>query len=200
MVDALHDFVPPASFDQVTQLLIHDNLVVKIKRERKTRHGDYRRLPNGNHQITINSNLNIYRFLITLIHEIAHFEAYKTYGKMIKPHGLEWKSVFQHLMLPFIRPEVFPNDVLPLLAMHFKNPKASSDSDPVLALKLKQYDAPNEKTFIFEVPEGSTFQLYNRKLFRKGPKRRTRFECTELSSGRLYIFNPNVEVELIEKV
>jgi SprT protein len=196
MVDALQDFIPPASFDQVTQLLIHDNLVVKIKRERKTRHGDYRRLPNGTHQITINSNLNIYRFLITLIHEIAHFEAYKTYGKMIKPHGLEWKSVFQHLMLPFIRPEVFPNDVLPLLAMHFKNPKASSDSDPVLALKLKQYDAPNGKTFIFEVPEGATFRLYNGKMFRKGPKRRTRFECTELSSGRLYVFNPNAEVEL----
>ena len=199
MVDALQDFIPSAAFDQVTQLLLHDNLVVKIKKERKTRHGDYRRLPNGKHQITINSNLNAYRFLITLIHEVAHFETYRAYGKMIKPHGLEWKLVFQHLMLPFIRPEVFPNDVLPLLAIHFKNPKASSDSDPVLALKLKQYDAPNGKTFIFEVPEGSTFQLYNGKMFRKGPKRRTRFECTELSSGRLYVFNPNAEVELINE-
>jgi SprT protein len=199
MVDALQDFIPHAAFDQVTQLLSHGNLVVKIKAERKTRHGDYRRLLNGEHQITINSNLNTYRFLITLIHEIAHFEAYETYGKMIKPHGLEWKSVFQHLMLPFIRPEVFPNDVLPLLAMHFKNPKASSDSDTVLALKLKQYDAPNGKTFIFEVPEGSMFRLYNGKLFRKGSKKRTRFECTELASGRLYIFNPNAEVELINE-
>ena len=197
MVDTLQNFIPKAAYDQVAQLLLHDNLVVKIKKERKTRHGDYRRLPNGKHQITINSNLNTYRFLITLIHEIAHFEAYKTYGKMINPHGLEWKSVFQHLMLPFIRPEIFPNDVLPLLAMHFKNPKASSDSDPVLALKLKQYDAPNGKTFIFEVPEGATFRLYNGKLFRKGSKRRTRFECTELASGRLYVFNPNAEVELI---
>ena len=199
MVDALQDFIPQVAFDQVTQLLSHDNLVVKIKKERKTRHGDYRRLPNGKHQITINSNLNRYRFLITLIHEIAHFEAYKAYGKMIKPHGIEWKSVFQHLMLPFIRPEVFPNDVLPLVAMHFKNPKASSDSDPVLALKLKQYDAPNGKTFIFEVPEGSTFRLYNGKLFRRGPKRRTRFECTNLATGRLYVFNPNAEVELINE-
>jgi len=197
MADTLQDFIPKAAYDQVAQLLLHDNLVVKIKKERKTRHGDYRRLPNGKHQITINSNLNTYRFLITLIHEIAHFEAYKTYGKMINPHGLEWKSVFQHLMLPFIRPEIFPNDVLPLLAMHFKNPKASSDSDPVLALKLKQYDSPNGKTFIFEVPEGATFRLYNGKLFRKGSKRRTRFECTELASGRLYVFNPNAEVELI---
>ena len=197
MVDTIQNFIPKAAYDQVAQLLLHDNLVVKIKKERKTRHGDYRRLPNGKHQITINSNLNTYRFLITLIHEIAHFEAYKTYGKTIKPHGLEWKSVFQHLMLPFIRPEIFPNDVLSLLAMHFKNPKASSDSDPVLALKLKQYDAHNGKTFIFEVPLGATFRLYNGKLFRKGSKRRTRFECTELDSGRLYVFNPNAEVELI---
>jgi SprT protein len=197
MVDTIQNFIPKAAYDQVAQLLLHDNLVVKIKKERKTRHGDYRRLPNGKHQITINSNLNTYRFLITLIHEIAHFEAYKTYGKTIKPHGPEWKSVFQHLMLPFIRPEIFPNDVLSLLAMHFKNPKASSDSDPVLALKLKQYDAPNGKTFIFEVPEGAKFRFYNGKLFRKGSKRRTRFECTELASGRLYVFNPNAEVELI---
>ena len=196
MVDSLKDFIPNAALDQVSKLLLHDNLVVKIKKERKTRHGDYRRLPNGKHQITINSNLNPYRFLITLVHEIAHFEAYTTYGKLIKPHGPEWKSIFQHHMLPFIRPEVFPNDVLPLLAMHFKNPKASSDSDPVLSLKLKQYDPPNGKTFIFEVPEGSTFRLYNGKVFRKGPKRRTRFECTELASGRLYVFNPNAEVEL----
>jgi len=199
MVNALQNFIPDAAFDQVTQLLSHDNLVVKIKKERKTRHGDYRRLPKGKHQITINSNLNTYRFLITLIHEIAHFEAYKSYGKMIKPHGLEWKSVFQHLMLPFLRPEIFPMDVLPLLAMHFKNPKASSDSDSVLSLKLKQYDAPNGKIFIFEVPEGATFRLYNGKLFRKGPKRRTRFECTELASGRAYVFNPNAEVELVNE-
>ena len=199
MVNALQNFIPDAAFDQVTQLLSHDNLVVKIKKERKTRHGDYRRLPKGKHQITINSNLNTYRFSITLIHEIAHFEAYKSYGKMIKPHGLEWKSVFQHLMLPFLRPEIFPMDVLPLLAMHFKNPKASSDSDSVLSLKLKQYDAPNGKIFIFEVPEGTTFRLYNGKLFRKGPKRRTRFECTELASGRAYVFNPNAEVELVNE-
>ena len=124
MVHVLQNFIPQAAFDQVTQLLSHDNLVVKIKQERKTRHGDYRRLPNGKHQITINSNLNTYRFLITLIHEIAHFEAYKSYGKMIKPHGLEWKSVFQHLMLPFLRPEIFPMDVLPLLASTFQKPKS----------------------------------------------------------------------------
>ena len=92
MQNKLQDFISPKAMSQVLKLLAHDHLVVKVKNERKTRHGDYTRLPNGKHQITVNSNLNEYRFLITLIHEIAHFEAYKTYGRFIKPHGVEWKQ------------------------------------------------------------------------------------------------------------
>jgi SprT protein len=136
MQNKLQDYISPKAITQVLKLLEHDHLVVKIKNERKTRHGDYMRLANGKHQITINSNLNEYRFLITLIHEIAHFEAYNTYGRFIKPHGIEWKKTFQHLMLPFLNPEIFPNHLLPMLAKHFKNPKASSDSDAQLALAL----------------------------------------------------------------
>lgn len=197
MQNALQDYIPQASLSKVSKLLEHDKLVVKIKKERKTRHGDYMRLPNGKHQITINSNLNQYRFLVTLIHEIAHFEAYKTYGKFIKPHGIEWKRTFQHLMLPFLNPEIFPTHLLPLLAKHFKNPKASSDTDANLALALKQYDEPNNKTYIFEVTEGSMFKLYNGKIFKKGKKRVKRFECVEVKTGKLYLFNPNAEVELL---
>lgn len=182
---------------QVLNLLEHDNLIVKIKNERKTRHGDYRRLPNGKHQITINSNLNEYRFLITLIHEIAHFEAYKNYGRFIKPHGIEWKRTFQHLMLPFLNPEIFPNELLQLLAKHFKNPKASSDTDVALAYALKQFDEAFDKTYVFEVPLGSTFKIYNGKIFKKADKRVKRYECVEVKTGKLYLFNPNVEVELI---
>lgn len=147
-------FIPSEAHDLVNDLLTVDHLVIKVKSERKTRHGDYRELPNGKHQITVNSNLNPYRFLITLIHEIAHFEAYRTFGRFIKPHGKEWKQTFQHLMLPFLRPEIFPSELLPLLAKHFKNPKASSDTDTQLALALKQFNETNDKTYVFEVPLG----------------------------------------------
>ncbi len=197
MENLIKDYIPEIAISKVLKLLEDDNLEVKIKNERKTRHGDYKRLPNGKHQITINSNLNVYRFLITLIHEIAHFEAYKIYGKFIKPHGIEWKRTFQHLMLPFLNPEVFPDHLLPLLAKHFKNPKASSDTDVDLALALKQFDKPNNKTYIFEVPIGSTFKLYNGKIFKMGQKRVKRFECIEVKTGKLYLFNPNAEVEIL---
>ena len=198
MENLLKDYLPVKALAQVLILLEHDKLQIKIKKERKTRHGDYMRLPNGKHQITINSNLNQYRFLITLVHEIAHFDAYNLYGKFIKPHGIEWKQTFQHLMLPFLNPEIFPSDLLPLLARHFKSPKASSDTDVDLAFALKQFDAPNNKTYIFEVQKGSDFKLYNGKVFKMGNKRVKRFECLELKTGRLYLFNANAEVELIK--
>ena len=148
MENKLQKYIPEQAVSLVENLLQHDNLTVLVKNERKTRHGDYKRLPNGKHQITINSNLNNYRFLITLIHEIAHFETYKAFGRTVKPHGIEWKRTFQRLMLPFLNPEVFPNNLLPLLANHFKNPKASSDTDVKLSLALKQFDEPNKKTSI----------------------------------------------------
>jgi len=197
MQNTLQEYIPQQAIAMVLNLLKHDHLTVKIKNERKTRHGDYMRLPNGKHQITVNSNLNHYRFLITLIHEIAHFEAYKAYGRFIKPHGLEWKRTFQHLMLPFLNPEVFPYDLLPLLAKHFKNPKASSDTDVALAYALKQFDDTTNKTYVFELPLGGTFKLYNGKVFKKMHKRVKRYECIEIKTGKLYLFNPNVEVELI---
>ncbi len=200
MQKTLQNYIPEQAIPYVQQLLMHDNLLVKIKNERKTRHGDYRELPNGKHQITVNANLNSFRFLITLIHEIAHFEAYKTSGPFIKPHGKEWKNTFQHLMLPILNPQIFPIQILPLLANHFKNPKASSDTDTSLAFALKQFDAPNDKTFIFEVPFGSNFKMYNGRVFKKGKKRVKRHEAIEVNTGKLYLFNPNAEVEVLKNV
>jgi len=198
MQKMLQTHIPASALHQVVELLRHDHLTVKIKKERKTRHGDYRKLPNGRHQITINDNLNPYKFLITLIHEIAHFETYQEHGRTVKPHGKEWKYIFQRLMLPFINPEVFPEDLLSLIARHFKNPKATSDTDTQLAYALKQFDEPNDKTLVFEVPLGRTFKLYNGRRFTKGRKRVKRYECLELTTGKTYLFNPNAEVQLIE--
>ncbi|NRA91309.1 MAG: SprT-like domain-containing protein [Psychroserpens sp.] len=198
MQNVLFEYIPEHAVEPISKMLDHDKLVVSVKKERKTRHGDYKRLPNGRHQITVNANLNGYRFLITLIHEIAHFETYRAYGRDIKPHGVEWKRTFQSLMLPFINPKIFPDSLLPLLARHFKNPKASSDTDTTLALALKQFDEPNGKTFIFDVPFGHHFKLYNGRVFQMGNKRVKRYECTEVKSGRIYLFNPNAEVELLD--
>ena len=198
MEETLQRYIPEGAVAPVFELIKLHQVHLKIVNTRVTRHGDYRRMPDGSHQITVNTSLNKYRFLITLIHEIAHLLAFEKFGRTIKPHGKEWKQVFKHLMLPFLRPEIFPSSLLPLLALHFKNPKASSDTDTKLALALKTYDPPNDKNFIFEIPYGGTFRLYNGKLFKRGNKRVKRYECLEIATGRIYLFNPNAEVEYIQ--
>ncbi len=193
----LSTYLPEYAVESCFELIKTYGVNLKVVNQRVTRHGDYRRLPNGSHQITVNVTLNKYRFLITLIHEIAHLLAFEKYGRRIKPHGLEWKQTFQYLMLPFIRPEIFPSKLLPLLARHFKNPKASSSTDANLSIALKEFDVPTDKTYVFEVPFGSTFRLYNGKFFKKGNRKVKRYECVEVATGRVYLFQPNAEVELM---
>lgn len=198
MVETLKKYIPERAAAPVFELVKANAVYLKIVNERQTRHGDYRRLPNGQHQITVNVSLNKYRFLVTLIHEIAHLVAFEKYGRHIKPHGKEWKHTFQTLMLPFIRPEIFPSDVLPYLARHFKNPKASSDTDAHLSVVLKKYDPPSDKNYIFEIPQGATFRIKNGRVFKKGKKRVKRYECMEVSTGKIYVFQPNAEVDRID--
>ena len=100
-------------------------------------------------------------------------------------------------MVPFIRPEIFPSQLLPLLARHFRNPKASSDTDATLALALKQFDPENDKNYVFEIPYGTIFRIHNGKIFKKIALRLKRYECLEISSGKTYLFNPNAEVEIL---
>jgi hypothetical protein len=198
MSEVLLKYLPEHAVVPVFELIKTNSVHLKIVNERQTRHGDYRKHPTGKHQITINANLNKYRFLITLVHEIAHLAAFEKYGRSIKPHGNEWKITFQLLMVPFIRPEIFPNSVLPLVANHFRNPTASSDTDARLAFALKQFDERKPDVhFVHEVPSGSLFRIKNGKIFQKKGLRVKRYECLEVQTGKLYLFNANAEVEII---
>lgn len=198
MSPVLERYLPERAVGPCTELIQSCGVHLRIVDERVSRHGDYRTLPDGSHLITVNAMSNPYRFLITLIHEIAHLIAFERFGRAIKPHGTEWKRTFQHLMLPFLRPGIFPAELLPLLARHFKNPRASSSTDSALSVALREFDPqPREKQYVFELPEGSMFRLYNGRIFQKGPKKIKRYQCVEITTGKLYLFQPQAEVEWV---
>ncbi len=191
-MEELSKYIPKNAIELVREILSNHPINIKIVNNRTSKHGDFKKVKTGALVITINNNLNEFQFLLTLIHEIAHFTTYKQF-KRVKPHGIEWKLNFQHLMLPFLQPTIYPKNLLPYLAKYLKNPKASTGADVNLTLALKQYDEISGKNFIFELEHGSIF-TFNNKSYKKGNKRRTRYECTQLDSNKTYLFNQNAEV------
>jgi SprT protein len=194
--EVLQKYLPYEALKMVIEVIDRYPCHLKIVNKRSTKHGDFKRYVDGKVQITINNDLNPYRFLLTLMHEFAHLVTFEEY-KRVKPHGLEWKNNFKLLMLPFLRPEIFPEELLSELASYLINPKASSDGSVNLSLAFRKFDVQNDKTLIFEIPDSSKFQYRNR-TFVKGKKRRTKYECLEILTDRKYIFHPHAEVEIIK--
>jgi len=188
----LINHLPEKAIPRIQKMLEDYSFVLKIVKERQTKHGDFRRLENGKFQITINENLNQYQFLLTLVHEIAHYLTFKNYGR-VQPHGKEWKRTFKELMLPFVNPDIYPSNILPHLAKYLINPKASTDSDVNLALSLKQETRDSDKNYIFELLTGSQFLLKSR-TFKILRKRRTRYLCLEIATNKKYVISQNTEV------
>ncbi len=190
-------FIPENSVDNLTKLISSYKVIITITKDRNSKLGDYRFIKNNYHQITINGGLNPYQFLITLVHEISHMIAFVKYGIYIKPHGKEWKFIFKHAMLPFLSLEVFPDDILRVLSLHMKNPKASSSSDEHLVRVLRSYDNSNIIT-VSDIPYNSRFTHNGKRVFVKKDKKVKRYVCLEESTNKLYLFNPNAEIQILD--
>ncbi len=187
--------MPSDSIEKIQRLLADHPLVIDVVKHRKTKHGDYRKLPSGKVLITLNEQPNPYRFLITLLHEIAHHLAFQSFGFNIKPHGKEWQHCFRQVAAPFLVENIFPKELLAVFAQHLKRPKASSDTDSRLGNCLQKYDPKTSKKTVADLPQQSLFQLDNGRVFRKGALQRKRFLCSELSSNKPYLFQPHAMVE-----
>ena len=193
----MKDYIPESAIPLVKEILNNHPILIKVVRTRASKHGDFKRKINGRVEITVNNDLNKYQFLLTLIHEIAHFVTFKKHPHA-RPHGIQWKVNFQHLMLPFLKPEIFPLELLPPLANYLKNPKASTGTDIKLTQALNNYSDNSGKSFIFELTNGDHF-FYKNSKFVRGNKRRTRYECLNLNNKKIYTFNANTEIQIISE-
>jgi len=191
----LSEYIPQAFVPYVHDLLCSTKVLFRIVPPRKTKLGDFRKPLNGKSipQITVNNNLNPYAFLITTLHEIAHLHTYLRYGHSVKPHGKEWKYEFQQVLLPLISAQKFPETLKVCLKNTITNTKASSFSDIPLNRALREFDRDKKGCHLEKIELGKHFTL-NKKLFKKGKLRRTRYLCTEVSSGKAYLIHALAEV------
>jgi SprT protein len=80
-----------------------------------------------------------------------------------------------------------------LASLH--NPAASSCADDALTRVMRKYDnKASQLHLVEELAAGDLFEIKGGRIFKKGEKVRKRIQCTEVSTGRLYLFSPVYEV------
>ncbi|WP_336518582.1 SprT-like domain-containing protein [Pollutibacter soli] len=198
-LDTLARYLPEGTYPMVEQFLHQHKIHLTITRERSSILGDYRHAVNGkNHRISVNGNLNSYAFLLTLLHEIAHLLTFQQYGNRVQSHGKEWKKDFSQLLRYFLQSHTFPPDIENAVRNSLNNPAASSCADDDLTRVLRRYDKDGDQLlFVEDLPPASLFRIKGNRIFRKGEKIRKRIQCTEVKTGRVYLFSPVYEVEKV---
>ena len=102
------------------------------------------------------------------------------------------------MLQEFIDLQLFPPDVTNTLQQSMDNPPASSCADDELIRVLKKYDdRENGLVMVEEVKEGGLFDIGKGKIFAKGKKLRKRYQCTEVKTGKVYLFSPIYEVKAV---
>jgi SprT protein len=198
-IHQLQEFLPPNTYEPVLEYLRHYKVHLTVTRERKSILGDYRhQTHHANHRISVNGNLNQYSFLVTLLHELAHLLSFEQFGNKVPPHGKEWKLIFGKLLEQFIQHKIFPVDIERELLLSLKNPAATSCAEDGLIRVLRKYDDPKDShRLVEEIAFNGIFRCNDGRVFKKVEKLRKRFKCVEVKTGRVYLFSPVYEVEMV---
>lgn len=134
------------------------------------------------HEITVNKDVSPEAFFFVLTHEIAHLLVRVKFSSSVKSHGMEWKLTFGKLLLESI--EVYPEELRPVIYRHAVRPKASLNADKILMNNLFQIEQDESKR-IENLMENQKFRL-GKRIFERGKKRKIRYLCKEIQTGKLY--------------
>jgi len=186
----------PGSERLLEQWLDGAQIRLKLSRSRSTKHGDFRFPRNGLPAvITLNHDMHPVEFMITLSHELAHYRAWKRYGRSIRPHGEQWKHEFRWMLKEMIESGILEPEVSrAIYQCYFKRERiGSSAGEPILRV-LGKAGKDSGFTRVADIPEGTVFRLRNGKVLVKGIKLRSRFRCRDPKSGRDYSVSPMAEI------
>ncbi|UOU99302.1 SprT-like domain-containing protein [Chryseobacterium daecheongense] len=191
-IQTLEKYLPPHTL-QYLKIWFSDYYIhIKITRNRDSKLGDYRKLPDNSHEITINSTLVPQLFFFVLTHELAHLIAFEKYGRRISPHGAEWKETFRQMLLQSI--EVYEEDLIPIIMKFSKSPKANFMSSPELVKYFHIEKQDDKLQFIQELQKGEYF-IYRREKYLLEGLIKKNYLCKNLATGRKYSFKPLARVE-----
>ena len=97
-INVLEQYLPERTLPFLKKWFADYVIHIRITKNRDSKLGDYRKLPDKSHQISINSTLEKQLFFFVLTHELAHLIAFEKFNYKISAHGKEWKDTFRNML------------------------------------------------------------------------------------------------------
>ena len=191
-IQSLEKYLPQNTLKHLRIWFSDYYIHIKVTRNRNSKLGDYRKLPDNSHEITVNSTLTPPLFFFVLTHELAHLIAFEKYGRRISPHGNEWKETFRNMLIESL--EVYDEDLRPIIVKFSKSPKANFMASPDLVRYFHTEKQDDSLRFIEELQKGEFFIYRNEKYLLEGLIKKN-YLCKNLATGRKYSFKPLARVE-----
>ncbi len=102
------------------------------------------------------------------------------------------------MLAQFLEHKIFPADIEAELLQSLQNPAASTCAEDGLLRILRKYDAKeSHHRLVEEIALNELFRTNDGRVFKKGEKLRKRLHVIEVKTGKVYLFSPVYEVELV---
>lgn len=193
-IEALKSYLPENALSFLKIWFADYPIHIKITRNRNSKLGDYRKMPDQSHQITINSTLEPDLFFFVLTHELAHLIAFEKFGRRISAHGNEWKTTFAQMILESL--DIYPQELQLILKKFSKSPKANfmSSSDLVRYFHFDQLK--DDEVFMESLQIGDRF-MYREDAYKVEEKRKKLYLCINSTNAKKYLFKPLAKVQKV---
>ncbi|WP_312076884.1 SprT-like domain-containing protein [Chryseobacterium sp.] len=191
-IQTLEKYLPENCRPHLKKWFSEYTIHIKITRERSSKLGDYRKMRDGSHEITINSTLQPELFFFVLTHELAHLIAFEKFGRRISPHGSEWKHTFREMLHESIA--VYSEELQPIIIHFSRSPKANFMASPELVKYFRFENEDDNEVFVETIKKGEQFIYKNEKYLLEGLIKKN-YLCVNLKTGRKYSFRPLARVQ-----
>ncbi|MGC4129427.1 MAG: transcription elongation protein SprT [Bergeyella sp.] len=190
-ITILQKYLPENTLPFLRKWFDNHHIHIRITKGRQSKLGDYRKMPDSSHEITVNSTLPPQLFFFVLTHELAHLVAFERFGRRISPHGAEWKNTFGEMLLESIA--VYEEDFRHILLKFSKSPKANFMSSPDL---VRYFHIEDDDSVLLENFQENEF-IYRKQRYKILEKAKKRYLCENIESGKKYYFKPLAKVQKI---
>lgn len=191
-IQSLEKYLPQNTLFYLRKWFSDYSIHIKVTKNRNSKLGDYRKLRDNSHEITINSTLAPQLFFFVLTHELAHLIAFEKFGRRIAPHGNEWKHTFREMLLEST--DAYEEDLKPIIIKFSRSPKANFMASPDLVKYFHIENQNDDEVFIEKLSKGENFIYQDQKYLLEGLIKKN-YLCMNLATGRKYSFKPLARVK-----